>query len=283
MKQIKNDRLLQTIQDKKVLIAAHRGTWGGNIIQNTIGAYETSLLSGAHIIEVDVVQSTDGDFFAFHTGQEPGLLRIEKNLKEMTTAEIEACKFTNCTQEFVSEKINRLDDILEHFKNRCLINIDRSWWFWEDTIKLLKRHNMPDQIILKSAPEKELLRVLQNIGAELMYMPIIRREGQLETAKNYAVNLIGTEIIFNTEESPLVTNSFIDNLHNEGLLAWANAITLDDTTYLSAGHDDNTSILQNMDKGWGWIIDKGFDIIQTDWPLHLSQYIKNNYGKGEKI
>ena len=27
------------------------------------------------------------------------------------------------------------------------------------------------------------------------------------------------------------------------------------------------------DNGWGWIADKGFDIIQTDWSLPLRQYL----------
>jgi glycerophosphoryl diester phosphodiesterase len=29
-----------------------------------------------------------------------------------------------------------------------------------------------------------------------------------------------------------------------------------------------------MDKGWGWLSDKGFDFIQTDWPMMLIDYLK---------
>ena len=35
---------------REVLIAAHRGTSGANIIQNTIGAYENALLHGACLL-----------------------------------------------------------------------------------------------------------------------------------------------------------------------------------------------------------------------------------------
>ena len=28
-----------------------------------------------------------------------------------------------------------------------------------------------------------------------------------------------------------------------------------------------------MDEGWGWLIDRQFDIIQTDWPLQLRDYM----------
>ena len=61
----KNIYLFDRLKKQKVLLAAHRGTCGGNIIQNTIGAYENALLHGADIIEVDVVKSTDGKFLLF--------------------------------------------------------------------------------------------------------------------------------------------------------------------------------------------------------------------------
>ena len=60
--------ILQKKEKKKILIAAHRGTCGGNIVRNTIPAYENALKHGADIIEVDVIMSTDGDFYTFHNG-----------------------------------------------------------------------------------------------------------------------------------------------------------------------------------------------------------------------
>ena len=27
--------------------------------------------------------------------------------------------------------------------------------------------------------------------------------------------------------------------------------------------------------GWGWLVDKGFDILQTDWPLQLRLFLNN--------
>jgi hypothetical protein len=29
------------------------------------------------------------------------------------------------------------------------------------------------------------------------------------------------------------------------------------------------------DKGWGWNIDKGFHILQTDWTMALRAYLNN--------
>ena len=55
---------------------------------------------------------------------------------------------------------------------------------------------------------------------------------------------------------------------------WFNAINLYYTIKLTAGHDDNSAILSGMDEAWGWLLDKGYDIIQTDWPLLLKNYIE---------
>ena len=43
--------------------------------------------------------------------------------------------------------------------------------------------------------------------------------------------------------------------------------------YLAGGHDDDASVLGHPEQGWGWLMDRGFDIIQTDWVLHCRRYL----------
>lgn len=271
----KNEYLHSQLQEKKVLLAAHRGTCGGNIIQNTIGAYENALLHGADIIEVDVIRSTDGKFFAFHNGQEKGVFGEKLDIRTLSSEEIKKLHFINGIQETISEGVNSLDDILEHFKGKCLINIDRSWFFWKDIVLYLKRHNMSDQIILKSHPEESELKLLEDLAPDMMFLPIVRKMEQLDLVQQYRINAIGAEVIFETEDHEFASEAFIQNMHKDGRLLWVNALTLNDTTRLSGGHDDDTAILKNMEEGWGWLLDKKFDIIQTDWPLLFRNFINH--------
>lgn len=60
-----NQALLDAIKSKGVLIAAHRGTCGGNVIQNTTLAYKNALLHGADMIEIDAAKTKDGIFSRF--------------------------------------------------------------------------------------------------------------------------------------------------------------------------------------------------------------------------
>jgi len=270
----RNEALHRAVNKHRVLIAAHKGTFGGNIIQNTIPAFETALLCGAQIIEVDAAKSTDGIYYAFHTGQEPGLIGTSKRLDAMSSREIETYRLINSNQCVAEERVNRLDDVLEHFRNRCLINIDRGFFYLEDTLKLIKRHRMEEQIIFKCEAKERWLRTLETEGSDIMFMPIIKGPEELALAKRYRINLIGAETLFDTEADALLEKPFIEQCHRENLLLWVNAITLNAESILSAGHDDNSAILHSMDYGWGWLIDRGFDIIQTDWPFLCSQYIK---------
>lgn len=260
--------------ERRVMIAAHRGTSGANIIQNTIGAYENALLHGADILELDVIQTVDGDFFTFHNGQEPGLVGTDQDIRTMTTEQVRNLRFFNGMQERVKEPVNSFDDVLEHFKGKnCLINVDRSWFYWRDVIRAINRHGMKDQIILKSHAADEELKILAEEGPDIMYLPILRDPAVLDRVRRYKVNLYGAEVIFETEDHAFCSGEFIEGMHRDQKKLWVNALTLDDTTKLTAGHDDNSAILQDMDQAWGWLIDKGYDIIQTDWPLLLKTYI----------
>lgn len=266
-------------EEKKILIAAHRGTCGGNIVQNTIKAYENALKHGADIIEVDVIMSTDGDFYAFHNGMERVVIGVNKDIRTMSTKEIESYSCINVDGIKINQKIEKLDNVLEHLKGKCLINIDRSWFYWNETIKILEKHNMADQIILKSHEDKKLLKSLEDSESNLMYMPIVYTKENITSVMKYKLNLIGVELIFKDLHSELIDTEYIERLKLNGILTWVNAITLDDNTILSAGLDDNRAIMENEDESWGKLIDMGFDILQTDWPLLLKQYIDSRNAK----
>ncbi len=267
---------LKNARERGILIASHRGTFGGNIIQNTIPAFENALLHGADIIELDVVKSIDGVFCCFHENQESNLLKINEQITQMTSAQILSHSLFNNINEITNQKINTLDEILEHFKGRCLINIDKSWQYWSEIIKCLGKHNMYDQIILKSPPKTEFLKMLEDYRARIMYMPIINQSKQIDLTLSYKTNIVAVEVLFDSDGSELAQKEFIEKIHERNLFLWVNAIRLNDKLLLSGGHDDNQAIINSMDNSWGWLIKQGFDIIQTDWVALLKQYIRRN-------
>lgn len=272
--------LFSARKNKVVLIAGHRGNWGGSIVPNTIGSYEAALQLGADIIESDIVMSRDGVFFAYHSGEEKGSFGIDSSLLDLSSNEIRNLVFRNSMFETVSEKVNYMDDVLAYLKGRCFINVDRGWKCgWEGVLKYLKSKNMDDQIIVKCPPEKELLQTLSDVAPGFQYMGILRTINDYELVMSFSeINTIAMEVNYASESEPIASSSFIKKLHDEGLLVWSNALTLNDHHPLAAGCDDNTSILKGPEFGWGRLIEKGYDIIQTDWPSLLKNYIETKKG-----
>ena len=273
----KNRPILEAIERKKVLVAAHRGTCGGNIVWNTSLSYKNALLHGADMIEVDVSMTKDGVFFAFHNTEEEAEFGRKCDIREMTSKEVEEINVLNSIRNTSGQKVERLENVLPRFKGKCLINIDRSWFYWEKVISFLKSVKMDSQILLKSGVEEEYLRQLENSGSGLMYMPIVRTMEEWEQVRKYDINLAAAELLFKGTENPLADTGFIQDLREQGIVPWVNAITLNDKDVLSGGLDDNHAIADGFDKNWGKLIDMGFQIIQTDWPALLRNYIDQRF------
>ncbi len=51
---------------------------------------------------------------------------------------------------------------------------------------------------------------------------------------------------------------------------------------IAARHTDDTAMRGDPEYGWGWLVDRGFDIIQTDWPFQLNQFLRET-GRIERM
>ncbi len=268
-----NWRLKDAFLKEKTLVAAHRGTCGGNIIENTIGAYLVALASRADIVEMDIVESADGELFMFHDTNEKRLLGADKNIKTMSSGEILSYRYINQGGEVVGERVNRADDVFKALKGKCLINVDRCWNFWDKVVQLVGEHDMFDQVIFKSAAEEEYLSFLEALPEPVMYMPKALSSEDMFSCMERDINIVAFETIFTTVDNDVLDPAVQKRVKDQGVHLWANSLRLNDEWDRSAGHDDNRALLGDREGNWGWLIDHGFDIIQTDWPLHVKTFI----------
>lgn len=262
---------------KKILVVAHRGVFGGNIPCNTAASYEIALKQGADMIETDVNITKDGKLIVFHPGMERAHLNKEVRLPDLTWEEVSELRFANIDNVPTQFGILGFEEFLEQFKGRCFINVDKFWSNPEAIYAAVKRHGMVDQIVVKAQPKEEVLRVLRELAPDLGYMPIVSRsfEGHKELLKSN-INYIGIEALFSDDSDDIVSEAFIDTVHKDGKLMWVNSIIYDCRSQIAAGHSDDTALTESEDKGWGWLADRGFDLIQTDWPMMLIDYLKQS-------
>lgn len=285
-----NQLLNQKLEEKKHLIAVHRGSWAGNIIQSTIPAFICSFKMGADMVECDVNRTTDGVLFSFHDGYEQEVLGVNKSIKQMTSAAVEACHPHNTARQQNKAPINRIRDILEWLPADKLINLDRAWDIFPYLLEELDRHPRAiRQVVLKSSlrgefhgvPVAEALNALRRHPVKYMYMPICYNMQDVETALSLTdINVVGCELIAGTEADELYQDETIAYLHQHRLFAWVNAIQLGnyERMPLYGPLDDDISLIDSPDKGWGELFRKGIDIIQTDWPAILYQYRQERLG-----
>lgn len=263
-------------KEKGVLIAAHRGTSGGNIPPNTIASFDIALKEGADILEMDLFKSLDGEIFVFHTGKEPAQLDRHISVERMTSDEIRKLRLCNGDLCETFLPLNTFEEVLEHLKGKCIMNLDRSILILEDVMKMVKRHKMEEQVLLKSNPSDRSLKLVETFAPNIEYMPIYMEEDiASEKIEKMDINFIGAELVFKNEMSPVALDSYIEKMHKNGKILWGNAIVYSSSVPLAAGHSDDISLTSDPKKGWGWLVDKGFDIIQTDWTYHCANYLRN--------
>ena len=268
-------------KERGVLVAAHRGTSAGNIPPNSIAAFDIALKEGADILEMDLFKSADGEIFVFHTGMEPSHLDRHIKIETYTAEEIRQMRLCNCdlTQTFLP--VNSFDEVLEHLKGKCKLNLDHSINIIDSVMEVVRKHGMEDQILMKSDPSDRSLKLIETYAPDIDYMPIFMQEDTAsEKIESMNIHYVGAELVFKSEQVPVAQDSYIEMQKKKGRILWGNAILYSSRVPLSGGHTDDISLVDDPDQGWGWLADKGFDIIQTDWALHCVNYLKEkNYRK----
>ena len=260
------------------LIVAHRGVAGGNIPCNTFASYEIALKQGADMIETDLDCTKDGELVIFHPGMEKNhLYRNDIHIPEMTFDEVKELRYVNLDNTVTQFGILKFDDLLEQLKGRCYINVDKFWGNPEAIYRAVKRHGMVEQVLVKSSLSENVLSVLEELAPELPFMPIVSEEHPMhKELMKRNINYVGAEVLFKNDDSKLASPDFIDMMHRDGKLVWVNSIIYSYKAQLAGGHSDDSALCESMDYGWGWLADRGFDLIQTDWCGMLVSFLKES-------
>ena len=279
---------MKTITEKakeNIIVVAHRGACGGNIPCNTLASYGIALRQGADMIEADVSVSCDGKLYLFHPFMEPAHFGMLPCFRLLPLSVIKKQHYVNYDRTKTQFTVPDFDEFLDAFKDRCYINIDKFWSAPEKIYSAIKAHGMVEQCLVKSKPSKRVFELLENLAPDLPFIPIVEEKhtchGELMKRN---INYIGAEVLFSKDDSYLASEEFIEKMHSDGKLLWANTIIYDHRKQLAGGHSDDSALTVGEDYGWGWVADKGYDFIQTDWTMMLVEYLKRTgryYKKGE--
>lgn len=270
-----NAALVALLERRRPAIAVHRGSGRGSIAENTAKGIRAAEVEGADIVEIDIVSSTDGEFFLFHDGYEPMAFRIAENITTLSSAQIDELNYGWCIEQPGAYPVERLLDVLEAFPG-TFFNVDRSWRWWPRLLDVMAEHGNVGHLLVKSPIVPDAVAALSAHPAPFPYIPIVRTPEEVEAViADEGLNTVGFELLAQTADDPFCDVAYLSALRERGFALLLNALNLGNRVPLYAGFDDETSMLVDPDAGWGELVRRGAGIIQTDWPGPLKAYLES--------
>jgi len=190
-----------------------------------------------------------------------------------TLKSLNPLKLRNGTGRPTDHKIPTLEEALHVSKDKILINLDKCSDYIDVAYKTLEKTDTVDQVIFKGTKDINHVRKQygENILSKIIYMPIISMK--TPGLKKYITEFINEyepgafEIIFKSDDSKVLES--ITNIKKSGSGVWINTLW----ESLCSNHTDDRAVY-GPDGSWGWILEKGATIIQTDRPELLLDYLE---------
>ena len=263
-----------------VFVAMHRGDWR-NFPENSKGAILSSIRLGADIVELDVHMTKDGRFVLNHDRSLDRTTTGKGLVSDHTLAEIKQLKMLDRNGKPTGYEVLTLEEALEIACGRILVNIDKFTAHPREILDAVAAAGALKEVLVKSTHEPDAARKVfgpywKNVeSGELLYMPVIQFcwKQHAKAAHNLPLWLAEEprtasmyEICADEMQYAPAFNAVI---RAEGApRLWVN--TMWDS--LDAGHGDERALL-DADANWGWVLDQGTTMIQTDYAAELIVYL----------
>lgn len=259
-----------------IIVCAHRGLCGGNIPCNTSASFLAALEAGADMIELDIIKSRDGELFIFHPGKEAAHLRTRFPLSAMSSKAISKLRYVNYDGVKTHYGVEKLEDILLLLKDKCYINVDKYWSHIPEITAMIRKCGVEKQVVVKTPTSERYFKLVERYAPDLMFLPMVREKDDItEILTERSINYVGAETLFKLDSSPVASKAYAEEMHEKGLVIFRNAIVYNERTIISAGKTDDNAIIGLKDDNWGELVECGSDIIQTDFPTQLRQYLQS--------
>ncbi|MEO6685012.1 MAG: glycerophosphodiester phosphodiesterase family protein [Dyadobacter sp.] len=272
---------LQNPSPNQVLIAAHRGDWR-NAPENSIDAIRRCIKMGVDIVEIDIHKTKDGQLVLLHDETIDRTTTGHGRLDNWTLDSLKTLRIRQGHGASIPGQLPTLEQAMLFIKGKpVLVNLDKSWDCLEEAFAVLKKTGTIQQAIFKGS--ETLTEMRKKHGAlmdSILYMPMVRAADfpvNNETA-NQSVDFVSGffdhfkpvafEVTFDRVESPVLIKA-IPAIQQHHVAVWMNSLW----ETQAANHTDEES-LTHPDENWGWLIKKGANVIQTDRPKELMDYLR---------
>jgi glycerophosphoryl diester phosphodiesterase len=266
-------KALQAPMNPNALVVAHRGDWR-HAPENSLQAIKNSIDMGADMVEIDVRLTKDGIPVLMHDETIDRTTTGKGKVSEWTLSDLKTLNLRNGANHPTHHTIPTLEEAMIIAKGKILVNLDKCYGFFDNIYPILESTGTTHQVLMKGKVTWEECQ--KDFGPRLndiMFMPIIDLEDPNAEAiiNAYQTHLhpVAYEMIFRNTENPLLSK--FSTIRESGSHIWVNTLW----ESLNAGYEDDAA-LENPEKIYGWLLDKGVTIFQTDRPEFLINYLREN-------
>jgi len=260
----------------RVMVVSHRGDWH-NVPENSIPAIANCVKNGIDVVEVDVQKTKDGHLILMHDKTVDRTTDGNGVIAEMTLAEIKKLRLKDYSGKLTEFSVPTLEEAMLTVKDKCLINLDKAGNLMPEALAVLKKTGTVNQAIFKGSKNPEKVNeILTSLNEPVIYVHIISVKGttspdmqqMLAEIDKFRVKPAAVELVFDDDRHPIVSDGFIAEVKKRGIRVWINALF----AKFSGGHID--PLPNEKPVAWDWMLEKGASIIQTDYPVRLTEYLQ---------
>ena len=276
-------QLLREKENKSeyVWVAAHRGDWI-YAPENSIDALKHAIFFGADLIETDVRLTKDGKIIMMHDYTVDRTTDGTGTISDLTLEEIQKLHLRNNFGGMTELKVPTLEEFIEVAKDKILLYLDKASYdlpgheqghLVKELLKVLKAHGVLEQsVFVLDWPYEKARSIFGDDLEKVIYCPVI--EDKIPNLSTYVDEYIQKlkPVAFQFRMATLDSETYkqLPKVLKSGSKAFVAATWAEHT----ANHNDLVSTFERPSKGWGWLLEQGFSILETNYPKDLIYYLK---------
>jgi glycerophosphoryl diester phosphodiesterase len=262
---------LKHLDSAYVFVIAHRGDWR-SAPENSIPAIEKAAEMGVDMVEIDIQKTKDGDFVLMHDGNIDRTTNGQGNISSYTVEQLKRYRLRHTDGVLSDEKIPTLREaLIACKKGQVLVNIDKGGDYLTEIMPIINETETEELVVLKGTGSLSSVKSMLKSNLGIVYMPVIDlQSGSAQGAISsfltdfhpYAMEVSFSSADFNP-------SSYTQGIISAGCRVWINALW----ESLCGAHEDEKA-MSDPDGSWGWLLEKGATMIQTDRPKELMRYLQ---------
>ena len=271
-----SDQIIANLQEpaaRSVLVVSHRADWR-NAPENSLQAIQNCIDMGVDVIEIDLKKTKDGHLILMHDKKIDRTTTGKGYPADYTLEELRQFRLKSGTGHKTAHLIPTLEEVMLLCKGKILVNIDKGYDYFKEAYAILEKTGTVQQCIIKAGlPYEQVKAENGDVLDKVIFMPVVQlhKEGAEAIIDSYQKHMkpAAYELVFDNDSQPVL--DLIQKVRATGANLFINSLWPE----LCGGHDDDRAVeLHQPDESWGWIINQGAKLIQTDRPVLLLEYLR---------